>query len=121
MTDPPEGYLGAGARISRGPAPELVEAGYELELADAEVRAEYERLLGLACSVRVLPRLANKEESYFEAGRQVVRECELLVAIWDGLPARGLGGTGDVVAYARTLARRIVHIDPVGRMVTGKS
>src|SRR4051794_20372218 len=33
--DPPPGYLGADARIRRGPAPELVEAGYELELADA--------------------------------------------------------------------------------------
>jgi argininosuccinate lyase len=32
---PPEGYLGAEARISSGPAPELVEAGYALELADA--------------------------------------------------------------------------------------
>jgi len=32
---PPEGYLGAGARITSGPAPELVEAGYELEVADA--------------------------------------------------------------------------------------
>jgi argininosuccinate lyase len=45
MTDPPEGYLGAGVRISRGPAPELVEAGYELELADAPLLA---RGLGLA-------------------------------------------------------------------------
>ena len=45
MTDPPEGYLGAGARIGRGPAPELVEAGYELELADAPLLA---RGLGLA-------------------------------------------------------------------------
>jgi len=35
MSDPPPGYLGAGARITRGPAPELVAAGYELELADA--------------------------------------------------------------------------------------
>jgi argininosuccinate lyase len=35
MTDPPPGYLGAEARITRGPAPELVAAGYELELADA--------------------------------------------------------------------------------------
>ena len=35
MSEPPEGYLGAGARIGRGPAPELVEAGYHLELADA--------------------------------------------------------------------------------------
>jgi argininosuccinate lyase len=32
---PPEGYLGSGARITTGPAPELVEAGYALEIADA--------------------------------------------------------------------------------------
>jgi argininosuccinate lyase len=42
---PPPGYLGADARIRRGPAPELVEAGYELELADAPLLA---RGLGLA-------------------------------------------------------------------------
>ena len=43
--EPPAGYLGAGARIRRGPAPELVAAGYELELADAPLLA---RGLGLA-------------------------------------------------------------------------
>src|ERR1700739_1013432 len=32
---PPEGYLGTGARLTSGPAPELVEAGYELEIGDA--------------------------------------------------------------------------------------
>ena len=32
---PPEGYLGAAARITSGPAPELVAAGYALEIADA--------------------------------------------------------------------------------------
>jgi argininosuccinate lyase len=45
VTEPPEGYLGAGARIRRGPAPELVEAGYALELADAPL---LQRGLGLA-------------------------------------------------------------------------
>jgi argininosuccinate lyase len=37
MTQPelPEGYLGTTARITSGPAPELVEAGYALETADA--------------------------------------------------------------------------------------
>ncbi len=36
MTDTvPEGYLGAQARITSGPAPELVAAGYAVELADA--------------------------------------------------------------------------------------
>jgi len=32
---PPPGYLGAEGRVRSGPAPELVAAGYELELADA--------------------------------------------------------------------------------------
>ena len=32
---PPEGYLGTAARITSGPAPELVNAGYALEIADA--------------------------------------------------------------------------------------
>jgi argininosuccinate lyase len=36
MTEPPpEGYLGTEARITSGPAPELVAAGYALEIADA--------------------------------------------------------------------------------------
>src|SRR5688572_8124657 len=42
---PPPGYLGAGGPIRRGPAPELVEAGYSLELADAPLLS---RGLGLA-------------------------------------------------------------------------
>ena len=51
MTEPPDGYLGATARIRSGPAPELVEAGYELELADAPLLA---RGLGLADLAHVL-------------------------------------------------------------------
>jgi argininosuccinate lyase len=50
-SDPPPGYLGAGARIGRGPAPELVDAGYELELADAPL---LERGFALADLAHVL-------------------------------------------------------------------
>lgn len=50
-SDPPPGYLGAGARIGRGPAPELVEAGYGLELADAPL---LERGFGLADLAHVI-------------------------------------------------------------------
>ena len=45
------GYLGAEARVRRGPAPELVAAGYELELADAPL---LHRGLGLADLAHVL-------------------------------------------------------------------
>jgi argininosuccinate lyase len=47
----PEGYLGAEARIASGPAPELVEAGYALEVADAPL---LHRGLGLADLAHVL-------------------------------------------------------------------
>ena len=47
----PEGYLGAEARIASGPAPELVAAGYALELADAPL---LHRGLGLADLAHVI-------------------------------------------------------------------
>ncbi|MGH3947576.1 MAG: lyase family protein, partial [Pseudonocardiaceae bacterium] len=47
----PEGYLGAEAQIGSGPAPELVEAGYTLELADAPL---LHHGLGLADLAHVL-------------------------------------------------------------------
>jgi argininosuccinate lyase len=47
----PEGYLGAEARITSGPAPELVEAGYALETADAPL---LHHGLGLADLAHVL-------------------------------------------------------------------
>jgi argininosuccinate lyase len=51
VTEPPPGYLGADGPIRRGPAPELVAAGYELELADAPLLG---RGLGLADLAHVL-------------------------------------------------------------------
>jgi argininosuccinate lyase len=56
---PPPGYLGAEARIRRGPAPELIAAGYELELADAGL---LERGLTLADLAHVLAHPAIPDE-----------------------------------------------------------
>jgi argininosuccinate lyase len=62
MSDPPPGYLGAEARIKRGPAPELVAAGYELELADSPL---LERGLVLAdiAHVVALPTIPDEHRS----------------------------------------------------------
>lgn len=40
MNEPPEGYLGAEGRLGSGPSPELVAAGYRLEVADAPILHE---------------------------------------------------------------------------------
>ncbi|MGW0423112.1 hypothetical protein [Streptomyces sp. NPDC003015] len=74
---------------------------YEAHLDDDAARAGYRRILG-ACAHRVqLPPEPTHEEAYFAAGRWIVDHCDRLIAVWDGRPARGRGGTGDVVAYAR--------------------
>ncbi|REE60553.1 hypothetical protein BX257_3091 [Streptomyces sp. 3212.3] len=74
---------------------------YEAHLGDAEVQVSYRRLLE-CCAARVdLPRESTHEEAYYAAGRWIVDHADLLIAVWDGCPARGLGGTADVVAYAR--------------------
>ena len=36
--------------------------------------------------------------------------CEILLAVWDGKPAAGLGCTADVVAYARERDRHVMVV-----------
>ena len=61
----------------------------------------YDHLLALAKGVIELPNAKPSEAAYFEASRVIVDRSHLLIAVWDGQPAAGLGGTGDVVAYAK--------------------
>ncbi len=37
---------------------------------------------------------------YLAAGQFIVDHCEIIIAIWDGMPARGTGGTAQIVQYA---------------------
>ncbi len=62
---------------------------------------EFQGLLELADEIIELPRNNNREESYRNVGKYLVAHCDVLIAIWDGQPARGPGGTAEVVALAR--------------------
>ncbi|MCL5745970.1 MAG: nucleoside 2-deoxyribosyltransferase, partial [Acidobacteria bacterium] len=53
---------------------------------------------------------AARREAYVEAGRYVVDHCDVLLAVWDGEPPRGKGGTAEVVDYARKLGRPVVLV-----------
>ena len=52
------------------------------------------------------------EQAFFDAGRYVVDHSDVLFAVWDGHHAEGLGGTGDVVLYALSSGKAILHLDP---------
>ncbi|GGY90475.1 hypothetical protein [Novosphingobium colocasiae] len=55
--------------------------------------------------------------SYEAIGRMVVRNVDLLIAVWDPqLPPRGRGGTRDTVAFALACGTPVWCIDPAGRL-----
>jgi hypothetical protein len=57
------------------------------------------------------------EDAFLAAGLEVADRTDKLVAIWDGEPAQGLGGTADIVDHARSRGKPILHIDPIRRTV----
>ena len=64
-------------------------------------KAEFTEMLGRATSVWVARPGGSRDEAYERAGRHVVDRCDVLIALWDGEPPRGRGGTATVVSYAR--------------------
>ena len=87
--------------------------GYENAFSDDRERGEYHRLLRFASTVEVLARMKSDEDSYCEAGKRVVDLCHILIAVWDGKPAAGRGGTADIVNYALEMGKSTIHISPV--------
>ena len=103
MTEPgslPAGYF--EALYAAAPDPwDFEGSDYERGKYAATLAAlpqpRYARALEVGCSIGVLTAL-------------LAPRCDRLLAVWDGLPSRGLGGTGDIVTYARTLGRPVTVI-----------
>jgi hypothetical protein len=89
---PPEEYLG--------------------DFTTPESRAEFEELLEDASMVTVLAAGGDRDEAYLRVGHYVVDRCDVLIAIWDGQPARGQGGTAEIVQRARQRGVPMFRIQP---------
>ncbi len=76
--------------------------------------AAYDALLSRASSVHRLDRIESSEEAHMEASRAMLDRAEHLFAVWDGKPARGYGGTADVVAEAQAREIPVTVIWPEG-------
>ena len=60
--------------------------------------SEYNRLKDQATAILELDgSRAKGNESYEAAGRMVIRQSDLLIAVWDGSDEKGRGGTGQMV------------------------
>ncbi|MGA8088659.1 MAG: hypothetical protein WCA10_15225 [Terracidiphilus sp.] len=76
-------------------------------------REHYLKILNQATEVVTLTGASSAEESYLRAGKMVVDESDLILAVWDGRPSKGLGGTGDIVAYAISSRKKVIHLNPI--------
>ncbi|HEX3740222.1 MAG TPA: hypothetical protein VHV29_10900 [Terriglobales bacterium] len=84
-------------------------------MADFEPKdwQDVEPLLTQAIQVEEVTGTESDEEAYMDAGIRIVDLADVIVAVWDGQPADGLGGTGDVVSYARALHKPLQCLNPV--------
>ena len=74
---------------------------YRQDFSDPDSRKQFDELLGQASEKWTVPVSANRDEAYERAGYYVVDRSDVVIALWDGKPARGRGGTGAIVGYAR--------------------
>jgi hypothetical protein len=86
-------------------------AAYRASLANHGARERFDALLGRSACLLELPGDANRGlDAYVMTGRATVAHCDVLIAVWDGLPPRGRGGTGEVVQLALTNGTAIIHV-----------
>ena len=84
---------------------------YRAAMADAPSRARFDALLSRATCTLELPGTGDRDlDGYVMAGRATIAHSDLILAVWDGLPPRGRGGTGEVVHLAHERGTPIVHI-----------
>ena len=87
---------------------------YEESFTDPRDLSTYRELLSSADSVEVLPFEKPSEDAYLAAGQRVVDISAMLIAVWDGIAARGRGGTADVVDYATARGVPVELVWPAG-------
>jgi hypothetical protein len=84
---------------------------YRAGMADDASRTRFDDLLARAtCSLELPGGGGDDLDAYVLAGRATVAHSDVIIAVWDGLPPRGRGGTGEVVSLAHERGTPIVHV-----------
>lgn len=74
----------------------------------------YDALLGEASAVIRLDHAESNSTAHMDASIRMLDHADELLAVWDSQPARGYGGTGDVVTVARNRNIPVTVIWPAG-------
>lgn len=102
--------MGVGGRLSVI----VPSRGYASTFTTDEDRGRYAEFLACAVTIEELEYSSPSEEAFMAAGRAVTDRSDVLLAVWDGRPAAGLGGTADVIEYARERGKPVDIVWPRG-------
>jgi hypothetical protein len=80
-------------------------------------RRHYRTLVAAARKETEIRFSERSPRAYEAAMRWVVENCDVLVAAWDGRPARARGGTAQAVRHAALIGRPVVQLDVAHRVV----
>jgi hypothetical protein len=73
--------------------------------------AQVEHWLRDAEHVRIINAHGSRDDAYLDCGLETVDGADVLIALWDGEPAHGKGGTADVVEYALSIGKPLLLLD----------
>lgn len=103
----------------------VLEAGGRLEVVlpsvdyrEAKVKPDnldqFDGLLMRSTLVRYMPHKSAGRDAYEDANETILGSIDRLVAVWDGKPSGGKGGTGDAVEAARGRGVPVYVVWPEG-------
>jgi len=92
----------------------LPAADYRDRKVKPDNAADFDDLIGKAAAVHTMPFSASNREAYMAASEHVLGGVDAMVAVWDGGPSGGHGGTADVVDAARARGLAVTVVWPEG-------
>jgi hypothetical protein len=85
-------------------------------LEDIRSPERFQTLLAQAAGTIPLPGARTHDEAYAALARYLAAHCDLLVAVWDGRPAQGPGGTSEIVARVRAAGKPLAWVHAGNRV-----
>ena len=92
----------------------IVPAAKYREELPADCRSRYDALLGQATNIIRLNHIESNSQAHMEASEAMLDLIDVLIAVWDQEPARGYGGTADVVKEAKKRGISTIIVWPDG-------
>lgn len=92
----------------------IIPAAKYREGLPEEHHTTYDALFAQASEVIELPHVESDSQAHMDGSLRMLEEADALLAVWDGKPARGYGGTADIVEAARERGVPLTVLWPEG-------